>query len=719
MTGQVGDFAAVQPGPIAAPLFVRHVRDALNREFTGLLDDPSLVRLSPEHRDIAFCARALAALAVRHLTDCTSRDAAQSVIDGPGDNGIDAIAVGTRDGASELWLVQAKWSDKGRAVFTQADAAKLASGYQLLSSRHYGAFNDAMRALVPRVEAVTEHPGAKIHLVVALMGEQRPSHDLLQRLQPSDNATSDGFDITVLTARDFDRIARTPSPQPPVDLEVRFRDHLEVSEPYMSQYGIVSTRQVADWYEQHGNRLFERNLRNPLGQTPVNASITNSLLEDPSNFWYFNNGITLVCSALTSATLPAESGSTTVVLHDASIVNGAQTVSAISQAVRTDPKAGTASVLVRVISLAEGPGRLASDITRAVNLQNAVTERDFAALDPIQYRIRDDMLLNVDKSYAIKRGELLPAPESGSSLDEAALALACAHSNIEHCARISADPASLWREGESATYSALFSRFPPDGVQVWRAVQVRRAVQAALSEAVESRASKMALVAQYAGLVVNNLVFRHLAADLFDSESEETWHEQVLLRVSGVTTQVLLGLTGHAVMLFGSGWNPKATFEDAGRCKALARAVLADLSSGAPPPSVPADYARESERRRVRQPGTMTILREHANIPDGTILTFDATASRERNALADWLAADSRRAQAAWVADVEPVGHCLRWAVDGQVYSASGLVMKIWEAAGWEARPLAVQGALRWRLPAGETLHALARRLMPTDSVSS
>src|SRR6185437_2236267 len=104
------------------------------------------------------------------------------------------------------------------------------------------------------------------------------------------------------------------------------------------------------------------------------------------------------------------------------------------------------------------------------------------------------------------------------------------HSNIEHCARISADPASMWREGSSSTYSALFSRFPPDGIQVWRAVQVRRAVQGALSEAIEGRTSKLALIAQYADLVVNNLVFRHLAADLFDSEAEETWHEQVLLR---------------------------------------------------------------------------------------------------------------------------------------------------------------------------------------------
>lgn len=53
---------------------------------------------------------------------------------------------------------------------------------------------------------------------------------------------------------------------------------------------------VAQWWKDHGRNLFARNIRNFKGSTEVNNSITATLRDQPEHFWYFNNGITILCS---------------------------------------------------------------------------------------------------------------------------------------------------------------------------------------------------------------------------------------------------------------------------------------------------------------------------------------------------------------------------------------------------------------------------------------
>src|SRR4051794_24618215 len=108
------------------PLEVRHVREALRREFEPLISLDDYESRQPSERDNAFHSRALSARAACILTDSTSEEAADSVIDGRDDFGIDAVAFSAS--APELWLIQAKWSEKGKAGFDTAAAHKLVHG---------------------------------------------------------------------------------------------------------------------------------------------------------------------------------------------------------------------------------------------------------------------------------------------------------------------------------------------------------------------------------------------------------------------------------------------------------------------------------------------------------------------------------------------------------------------------------------------------------------
>ncbi len=82
---------------------------------------------------------------------------------------------------------------------------------------------------------------------------------------------------------------------------------------------------LKELYEQHGNRLFDQNVRLFLGtrKGTVNAGIRDTLGDaaDRGHFWAYNNGITII-----ARTFDFEDGA--VELTDFSIVNGCQTTGA-------------------------------------------------------------------------------------------------------------------------------------------------------------------------------------------------------------------------------------------------------------------------------------------------------------------------------------------------------------------------------------------------------
>lgn len=173
-SGQTGDEAAVDVSGGSRrgremPLEVQHIRDALRREFTSRISMADYEGRAGTDLDNAFLSRSLAARAARILTDCSSDEAAAGVIDGRDDFGIDAVAFSAS--GSELWLIQAKWSDRGQAGFNTAAAHKLIHGLKKLDNRDFDQFNVRLQSLADRVRGVLGLPTCKVFLIVAVVGE--------------------------------------------------------------------------------------------------------------------------------------------------------------------------------------------------------------------------------------------------------------------------------------------------------------------------------------------------------------------------------------------------------------------------------------------------------------------------------------------------------------------------------------------------------------------
>ena len=75
------------------PVHMRHLTNSLKERFRPLIDMTDRVKSKPEDEEKAFLSRAVTALAVKHETGWSDREAAAAVIDDYSDRGIDAVAV--------------------------------------------------------------------------------------------------------------------------------------------------------------------------------------------------------------------------------------------------------------------------------------------------------------------------------------------------------------------------------------------------------------------------------------------------------------------------------------------------------------------------------------------------------------------------------------------------------------------------------------------------
>jgi hypothetical protein len=138
--------------------------------------------------------------------------------------------------------------------------------------------------------------------------------------------------------------------------------------------------------------LFESNVRDYQGNVEVNKDIKNTLaLKDTDiDFWWLNNGITILASKASIA-------GKTITLDDVQIVNGLQTTNSIYEYMNTLAKVDDKrAILVKIIVANKLEAR--DRIIKATNFQTPVPAASLRATEPIQRDI-EDYFLNKDWFY--------------------------------------------------------------------------------------------------------------------------------------------------------------------------------------------------------------------------------------------------------------------------------------------------------------------------------
>jgi hypothetical protein len=460
----------------------------------------------------AFLTRALAALSVSHLAEVSLQELGPHVTDGSRDGGIDLIYFDSKE--RTLYLVQTKWHDDGRGSVQLGDALKFIAGVRKVLDNDLEALNDRIKARKADIERALFDANAKFVLVLAHTGQEALSTEVAAAIGEyidAQNDTSELMSLRTLSQSDLHKAVAAGVAGAPISLEVQLTGWGQVREPHFAIYGQVCAGDVASWFETHGNRLFTRNLRQFIVSSIVNQDIVATLIQRPSDFWYFNNGITAIASSVAKKPIGGNATDSGIFECTAfSVVNGAQTVGSIHAAAKQDVQAvNKAMVSVRIISIADGSPAFGLEVTRNTNTQNAVEKRDFVALDPTQERIRQELQFE-GVEYAYKTGTASVSASRGFDLLEATVALASAHEEVAMAVQAKREIGRLWEDISKAPYTQLFNA-GVNGPQIWETVQTLRAIDAALQSEAKHYSGRDALVCIHGNRFIQWSTFKTLA----------------------------------------------------------------------------------------------------------------------------------------------------------------------------------------------------------------
>ena len=194
-----------------------------------------------------------------------------------------------------------------------------------------------------------------------------------------------------------------PRTDPPPKL-VSFRmitKSLAKPSPHESRVFTTRGEELARVYDEYGERIFQQNVRHSLGMRSksINQQILETAIDaESNNFWYFNNGITMVCTNLSETT-----AGTVIKLANPQIINGAQTTYALHNAYKSGKLRDGVEVLIKAIQTSDKD--FMENVTLYTNSQNAIRLRDLCSNDKIQRVVQKILSESYGYFYERKRGE--------------------------------------------------------------------------------------------------------------------------------------------------------------------------------------------------------------------------------------------------------------------------------------------------------------------------
>jgi hypothetical protein len=354
-----------------------------------------------------------------YITD-TELDGIASLVGGSGDKSLDAVYID--DTARKVFVVQGKYHQKvSRSTERRSDILAFADiARSFADDEAFSAYckdlavDTAGKAEAARKRIKRHDYRLQLYFVTtgkcsaALIKEAK--NNVRRNNAYADIGIIEGKAVLRLLSEYIHGVAR---PVPLLELEIESGNGVTLSgvlQRFDKQTKIeswvvpVAGDQIARIYDSAGARIFARNIRGYLGgNTNINRSLKETLDTEPDYFWYYNNGITIVCDL---AEQISKGGSKWLKIINPQIINGQQTTRTLHE---YSTKSGKATVLVRVISVHQETDydeqrfeSLISKIVAATNWQNEIRASDLMANDRRQIELERNFR-KIDYQYVRKR----------------------------------------------------------------------------------------------------------------------------------------------------------------------------------------------------------------------------------------------------------------------------------------------------------------------------
>jgi len=357
------------------------------------------------------------------------------ITDGPGDGGIDAIVFGSH-GDGRTVIVQSHATDlehaKPLSLPKLKDFLKLPEVFHsepnkfrqwLKDTRVRPNLHREYQSLSNKIRSGRIRP-QWLYLTTAKANNSAHAQVNSARRTKHEALLADRDDVFRAFALYLEGAAPPDDP-----LEFRFREQpLRVTmtgQPAMAVYAAVLDDLIKYVQRDKLLRLFSRNVRLLISQSPINNRIVDTYHNAPRELLTSHNGLTIIC-AKSSITRDK------VILEQPNVVNGAQTLLSLAGEHRLN---GAALVLARVVDVGDYKSNagLIRNIVLRTNTQNSISPPDLVACDQRQVEI-ERFFRAQGRIYIRRRGqELLEmGPRAGAKIRSIRLAqvLACCDEKV-------------------------------------------------------------------------------------------------------------------------------------------------------------------------------------------------------------------------------------------------------------------------------------------------
>jgi len=321
----------------------------------------------------------------------------------------------------------------------------------------------------------TRHPVISVLVRYATKGDTRKINDKVEkRAQRLQSAIAEVNPRAVSSVRFVGsrELVDLAAEEKTYTLELAYQEMATESQSHLL---LVRLKDYLEFISEEGSlrkHIFDWNVRDYEGGVEVNKEIIGSL-EDPQapEFWWLNNGVTVICSQ-------ASAQGKTLFLDDVQVVNGLQSSVSIynylSQADSADP-ARDRSILVRVIATQDADTR--DRVIRATNRQTSVQAASLRATDSIQrdlekYFFGQDWYYERRKNYYRNQGRPADRIITIPYLAQAVLAMGFSDPSNSR-----ARPSSLLKR--DADYNRIFDPKLDYAIYLWLA-EVQKTVDGLL-----------------------------------------------------------------------------------------------------------------------------------------------------------------------------------------------------------------------------------------------
>lgn len=368
----------------------QRLRGPIEEELDRTLDENML-------RSVAFVV-----LCAKVMLGLSEEEAIATLTEGGNDFGVDGIEVGDlNDGEFVVTLFQGKYHHEnldGTKGFPQSGVEKAVQAVRALFNPSAPVdLNPRLQARIEEVRSlILDGNMPRVRFLLCSNGAswKRPeSQAIIDREHFGDRATFEHVSHDVLV--------QILGATAPVKESITFTGKSLTEDIQFVRVfiGKVAVSEIARIMDAHGDRLLDRNIRRFLGLhgNRVNEAIQRTLT-DPNerpNFFFYNNGVTLICDRFDFNALQSENH--IVRVEGLQIINGGQTSKTIQQAFAAPQSqlfqtgGKDAHVLVRLYQVPRDAGPSVQTITYAINSQNPVDLKDLRSGDELQKKLELSM----------------------------------------------------------------------------------------------------------------------------------------------------------------------------------------------------------------------------------------------------------------------------------------------------------------------------------------